>query len=54
MKAKRVILSYWYNVHNESINGYELSDYNTEEEIFSGTEMECLKYANDNNMVVCQ
>lgn len=54
MKAKRVILSYWYNVHNESISGYELSDYETGIEFFSGTETECLKYASDNNMTVCE
>lgn len=49
---KKVMLSYWYNVHDESINGYELSDYSSGNECFSGTREECLQFANDNNMKV--
>ena len=49
---KKVMMAYWYNTHDESINGYELSDYNTDTEIFSGTMEECLQFAKDNNMKI--
>lgn len=54
MKIKKAILSYWYNIHNESINGYEVSDYETGVEFFTGTETECLKFADENNFIIVE
>lgn len=54
MYKSRVLISYYENIYNTSINGYEVSDYNNDTVLFSGSYDECVQYTEDNDMLIME
>lgn len=54
MYQSRVLISYYENIYNTSINGYEVSDYNNDTVLFSGSYDECVQYTEDNDMLIME
>ena len=42
----------WYNVENPEIMGYELVGKYSDKTYFEGTEDECMKFAEENEIIV--